>query len=339
LLELRLLAHELLVGEIAPERKIMKTLYHLLGACPDDDAEALRAAFRIAAKANHPDLNAGDPDAAIRFRQIAEAYEILRDAEQRATYDRLLQFEHERFQWTLKSIVYDLVRSIVFDVVIAVGLAIILAGGYITYAHFSRTPAEAVAGTAARIAAGQPAAPISANKPDGLGGRRDYAAGRAPEPTAGGPVPKAAALNSDVARVANAFAVTAEQADSKSVAERSHQSAETETLDQDRAQSVKAMSSSGESDSVGKSSPSEFAAPDDKRDMKRRDTRDINPNDVKLSDTKLPETKMLRRARMASKLQATSRTNFEQASLENRNTCSGSQPCSRDVPPLFGVGF
>jgi curved DNA-binding protein CbpA len=336
LLELRLLAHELFVGEIAPEQKIMKTLYDLLGARPDDDPGALRAAFRIAAKANHPDLNAGDPYAAIRFRQVAEAYEILRDAEQRATYDRLLQFEHERFRWTLKSAVCDLMHSMVFDVVVAVGLAIILAGGYITYAHFSRTPAKVVAGTPARIAAGQPATPIRANKPRD---RRDYAAGLAPEPTTGGPVPKASVLNSEVARVANAFAITAEQAHSKSVAERSDQSAGTETLDQDRAQSVKALSSARESNSVEKSSPSDSAASDDKRDMKRRDTRDINPSDVKVSDTKLPETKMLRRARMATKLQATSRTNFEQASLENRNTCSGSQPCSRDVPPLFGVGF
>ena len=51
----------------------MKTLYDLLGARADDDAEGLRNAFRKAAKANHPDLHAGDPDAPIRFRQIVEA--------------------------------------------------------------------------------------------------------------------------------------------------------------------------------------------------------------------------------------------------------------------------
>jgi DnaJ-domain-containing protein 1 len=321
----------------------MKTLYDLLGARPDDDAEALRAAFRKAAKANHPDLHAGDPYAAIRFRQIAEAYEILRDAEQRATYDRLLQFERERLRWTLKSTVSYLMHSIVSDAVTAVGLAIILAGGYMTYAHFSKTPAAELAGTAARgaerIAAGQPAAPTNASKPDELRDRLEHAAGRAPEPITGGPVRKAGALNSDVAKVTNAFAVIIDQAGPKSVAERPDQNAGTEMLDQDSAQLVKVLSSSEESDSVGKSSPSDLAMSDDKRDMKRHDTQDINTNDVKISNTKLPETKMPGRARIAAKLPATSRTTFEQASLENRNTCSESQSCSRDVPPLFGVGF
>ena len=48
----------------------MKTLYDLLNALPDDDAESLRAAFRKAAKANHPDNNPGEPDAPLRFRRI-----------------------------------------------------------------------------------------------------------------------------------------------------------------------------------------------------------------------------------------------------------------------------
>jgi curved DNA-binding protein CbpA len=68
----------------------MKTLYELLGALPDDDAERLRAAFRKAAKANHPDNNPGDPDASQRFRQVVRANAILGDERQRATYDRLL---------------------------------------------------------------------------------------------------------------------------------------------------------------------------------------------------------------------------------------------------------
>jgi curved DNA-binding protein CbpA len=68
----------------------MKTLYDFLGALPDDDAESLRAAFRVAAKGAHPDLNPGDPDAALRFRQLVRANEILADEKQRATYDRLL---------------------------------------------------------------------------------------------------------------------------------------------------------------------------------------------------------------------------------------------------------
>jgi tetratricopeptide (TPR) repeat protein len=69
----------------------MTTLYDLLGALTDDDAEDLRTAFRKAAKTNHPDNNPGDPDAAQRFRQIVRAHAILRDERQRAHYDRLLE--------------------------------------------------------------------------------------------------------------------------------------------------------------------------------------------------------------------------------------------------------
>ena len=68
----------------------MKTLYELLGALPDDDAEGIRAAFRRAAKANHPDRNPGDPDAPRRFRRIVRAHAILGDETQRASYDQLL---------------------------------------------------------------------------------------------------------------------------------------------------------------------------------------------------------------------------------------------------------
>ncbi len=68
----------------------METLYDLLGALQDDDAESLRAAFRKAVKGAHPDINPGDPDAALKFRQIVHANEILSDEEQRAAYDYLL---------------------------------------------------------------------------------------------------------------------------------------------------------------------------------------------------------------------------------------------------------
>ena len=57
----------------------MDTLYDLLGALPRDDAEGLRAAFRRAVKGAHPDLRPGDPDAALKFRQIVRANEILID--------------------------------------------------------------------------------------------------------------------------------------------------------------------------------------------------------------------------------------------------------------------
>ena len=80
----------------------MKTLYDLLGALPDDDAESLRTAFRQAAKATHPDINTDDPDAPLKFRQIVRANAILSDADQRATYDRLLALTRRQRHWKLK---------------------------------------------------------------------------------------------------------------------------------------------------------------------------------------------------------------------------------------------
>jgi hypothetical protein len=51
----------------------MKTLYDILNAHPDDDAERLKVAFRKAAMACHPDLNLHDPEAPVRFIQIVRA--------------------------------------------------------------------------------------------------------------------------------------------------------------------------------------------------------------------------------------------------------------------------
>jgi curved DNA-binding protein CbpA len=76
----------------------MKSLYDLLGARENDDADALKKAFRRAIKANHPDLHPADPDAAGRFREIIAANACLRDPKQRASYDRLLRLERQRFQ-------------------------------------------------------------------------------------------------------------------------------------------------------------------------------------------------------------------------------------------------
>jgi curved DNA-binding protein CbpA len=315
----------------------MKTLYDLLGARPDDDADALRAAFRKAAKAHHPDLHAGDPYAAIRFRQIAQAYEILRDAEQRATYDRVLRFEREQTRWKLKRTVSYLMRSIVSDAVTAVGLAVVLAGGYTIFAHLSKTPAEQLLGTtaghgSARIAAVQPAPPNTNNR-DELRDGLERAGGRAPEAATAGSAAKAAGLNTDVAEIANAFAVIMDRAGPKTAAEPPGQNVGTETPDRNGAPSVDVLSSSVErDDGAAKSSSPDFAMADDKRDMKGRDIHEINTSDVKTSDTK-----MHARPRIAAKRQAASHTTFEQASLENKSSCVGS--CSRDVPPLFGVGF
>jgi len=116
-----------------------KTLYDLLRVRRDDGAKALQSAFRNAAKTNHPDLNPGDPDAPRRFRQIAAAYAILRDAEHREAYDRLLdrQVALERAQRRAK-----LTRTIVSDTAAIVAFTVVLVGSYTLYAHVSKTSVE-----------------------------------------------------------------------------------------------------------------------------------------------------------------------------------------------------
>lgn len=95
----------------------MQTLYELLGALPDDDADGLRAAFRKSAKANHPDNNPGDPDAPQRFRRIVRANAILGDRQQRAAYDSLLARAHPRHR--ILSAIHHLVPDVISSMVIA----------------------------------------------------------------------------------------------------------------------------------------------------------------------------------------------------------------------------
>jgi len=74
----------------------MKTLYDLLGVRPGADDATIRAAFRKAAKAYHPDANAGDRAVEQRFREITAAHAVLRDPERRANYDRELQRRRQK---------------------------------------------------------------------------------------------------------------------------------------------------------------------------------------------------------------------------------------------------
>lgn len=62
--------------------------YEVLGVGRDADENAIKKAFRRLARELHPDVNPDDPEAETKFKQCAEAYEILSDTERRATYDR-----------------------------------------------------------------------------------------------------------------------------------------------------------------------------------------------------------------------------------------------------------
>jgi molecular chaperone DnaJ len=62
--------------------------YEVLGVGRDADEQQIKKAFRGLARELHPDVNDHDPDAETKFKEAAEAYEILSDPERRATYDR-----------------------------------------------------------------------------------------------------------------------------------------------------------------------------------------------------------------------------------------------------------
>ena len=62
--------------------------YEVLGVAPDADDTEIKKTFRRLARELHPDVNRHDPEAEEKFKEAAEAYEILSDGERRATYDR-----------------------------------------------------------------------------------------------------------------------------------------------------------------------------------------------------------------------------------------------------------
>jgi molecular chaperone DnaJ len=62
--------------------------YEVLGLQRDASEQQIKKAFRGLARELHPDVNAHDPAAEEKFKEAAEAYEILSDSERRAIYDR-----------------------------------------------------------------------------------------------------------------------------------------------------------------------------------------------------------------------------------------------------------
>jgi DnaJ-class molecular chaperone len=71
----------------------MRDLYKTLGVPRNANEQQIRSAYRVIAKEHHPDMtNLSDSK---RFRDVCEAYEVLRDPERRRHYDRELQETEE----------------------------------------------------------------------------------------------------------------------------------------------------------------------------------------------------------------------------------------------------
>jgi curved DNA-binding protein CbpA len=122
----------------------MTTLYDLLGALPDDDADGLRAAFRRAAKASHPDVNPGDQQAAERFRRIVRANAILSDEQQRAAYDRLLEVARRQQSPEPKHSTFPgAIRRLAIDAIVSAAVSAVLIGGYFLFKPVDGRPVAA----------------------------------------------------------------------------------------------------------------------------------------------------------------------------------------------------
>lgn len=66
-----------------------RDFYDVLGVSRDADDKTIKAAYRKLAMKNHPDRNPDDEAAGERFREATEAYDVLKDGQKRAAYDRM----------------------------------------------------------------------------------------------------------------------------------------------------------------------------------------------------------------------------------------------------------
>ena len=69
--------------------------YELLGVNRNASEAELKSAFRKMAMKYHPDRNPDDPTAEQNFKEVNEAYDVLKDGQKRAAYDR---FGHDAFE-------------------------------------------------------------------------------------------------------------------------------------------------------------------------------------------------------------------------------------------------
>ncbi len=79
-----------------------RDFYEILGVSKTASQDEIKKAYRKVAMQFHPDRNPGDKAAEEKFKEAAEAYEILSDADKKAQYDR---FGHHAFSGQAAAVV------------------------------------------------------------------------------------------------------------------------------------------------------------------------------------------------------------------------------------------
>jgi curved DNA-binding protein CbpA len=154
----------------------MTTLYDLLGALPGDDAADLRRAFREAVKGTHPDIRPNDPEAALNFRLIIHAMEILGDPDQRAAYDHLLELARRELEQERRAAT---IHNFAFAMIGLAGVSVVAVGVPILFGPMVTVPPQiAHTDEPSRAPAG-----MASNSPSARPGLNDNAAGRDAETT------------------------------------------------------------------------------------------------------------------------------------------------------------
>ncbi|ALR75078.1 curved DNA-binding protein [[Enterobacter] lignolyticus] len=72
----------------------LKDYYAIMGVKPTDDLKTIKTAYRRLARKYHPDVSK-EPDAEARFKEVAEAWEVLSDEQRRTEYDALWQHRND----------------------------------------------------------------------------------------------------------------------------------------------------------------------------------------------------------------------------------------------------
>jgi DnaJ-class molecular chaperone len=72
-----------------------RDFYDILGVAKGADEKALKMAYRNQAKKYHPDANPSDKSMEAKFKEVNEAYDVLKDPQKKAAYDR---FGHQAFE-------------------------------------------------------------------------------------------------------------------------------------------------------------------------------------------------------------------------------------------------